>query len=156
MAKTQMLKKAIISFALAAGSVTGGLGQRAHVARELEKVAPDDLVNVIVRFRKAPGPGQHQIVRDLGGAVRRSLSSIRGGAYALPGSALESLAENPEVLSVSPDRPVHMLLDNTTAAVNAPVAWNAGLDGSGIGVAVIDSGISDHNDLLGGGASRIV
>ncbi len=49
-----------------------------------------------------------------------------------------------------------MLLDNSTAAVNAPAAWNIGLDGSNIGVAVIDSGISDHDDLQGAAGSRVV
>lgn len=41
-----------------------------------------------------------------------------------------------------------MSFDNTAATVNAP-AWSAGLDGTGISVAVIDSGISQHDDLQG-------
>ena len=38
--------------------------------------------------------------------------------------------------------------DYTNSAINASAAWNSGYDGSGIGVAVIDSGINDnHPDL---------
>jgi hypothetical protein len=49
----------------------------------------------------------------------------------------------------APDRPVQGLLNYSAAAVNAAVAWSQyGLDGSGIGVAVIDSGISNHLDLM--------
>src|SRR5436305_4861211 len=141
MTNSNIIKNIIISVTLLAGSVTASFGERARVSKELEGVDPEARVNVIVRFRRVAGPEEHQMIRDLGGSVKSSLGSIQGGAYAIPGSALHSLALNPEVLSISPDREVHMLLDNTVAAVNAPAAWNAGLDGSGIGIAVIDSGI---------------
>jgi serine protease AprX len=45
-------------------------------------------------------------------------------------------------------------LDYSTVAVNAPTAWNAGLDGTGVGVAVIDSGIYPHPDLNTAGSTR--
>jgi hypothetical protein len=45
---------------------------------------------------------------------------------------------------ISLDRPLGASLDYTAAAVGAPMAWNSGLAGSGVGVAVIDSGIYNH------------
>src|SRR3954467_11981064 len=133
MSKPIIAKKMATCFALMAGAASFALGQHAHVSSELGNVAPGNRVNVIVRFRNPVGAAQHQMVRDLGGAVGRSLASIRAGVYSVSGAALPILADNPEVLSVSPDRPVHMLLDNTTAAVNASVAWNLGWDGRGVG-----------------------
>src|SRR5215471_10245215 len=55
-------------------------------------------------------------------------------------------------------RRVSGLVDETPAAVNAPAAWSPGLDGSGVGIAIIDSGIYSHPDLNNatGTASRIV
>ena len=39
-------------------------------------------------------------------------------------------------------------LDIVTATVNAPYAWQYGWDGTGVGVAVIDSGITPKDDLM--------
>src|SRR5208283_4400172 len=44
------------------------------------------------------------------------------------------------------DHGLRGMLNNGAPAVNAPYAWSQGLDGSGIAVAVIDSGIQDTAD----------
>jgi len=67
-----------------------------------------------------------------------------------PASSLQALAADPNVLYISPDRPLTAKLDNSTAAVNASAVWRAGYNGSGIGVAVLDSGINP--DVNFGGA----
>jgi serine protease AprX len=48
---------------------------------------------------------------------------------------------------ISLDRQSRRRLDYTADAVNAPLAWSAGLDGTGVGIAIIDSGIYSHPDL---------
>src|SRR6202011_5806976 len=47
---------------------------------------------------------------------------------------------------------------NPAPAVNAFAAWQSGYTGAGIGIALIDSGVSSHPDLSGGpwGSSRVV
>jgi serine protease AprX len=111
---------------------------------------------VIVQFRQVPTARHHQKVLDRGGKLRRELGRFRGAAYSMPASALASLAADPEVVYISPDRPVHAsstvapVLDYHTDAINAPAAWAQGLDGTGIGVAVIDSGIANVSDLNAG------
>src|SRR5207244_6794026 len=67
--------------------------------------------------------------------------------------SLDALADDPDVVYISPDRRLSGSLDNTAAAVNAKVAWQSGWDGTGIGVAVIDSGITYHSDLYNTGGS---
>jgi hypothetical protein len=118
------------------------------------KFAPDVKLNgqgatqqYIVTFNHAPTASYHNKVLSRGGKLNRELRAVRGGVYNIPVNQLASLASDPTVVHISPDRPVKVMLDNTTAAVNAAVAWQSNLDGSGIGVAVIDSGISDHPDL---------
>lgn len=44
---------------------------------------------------------------------------------------------------------VNPLLNSAAATVKAPQLWEAGLSGSGIGVAVIDTGVATHQDLEG-------
>jgi serine protease AprX len=67
------------------------------------------------------------------------------------------LANNPKVAYISSDRPFQAMLDYTATAVDAPLAWQAGFDGTGVGIAIIDSGIFNHPDLKdASGNSRIV
>ncbi len=133
------------------------MAQKVHMSRDLMKAQWTNAnVDVIVQYKHRPTTAQHRRVANFGGRFRKQLGLINAGSYSVPAGNLEALAADPEITSIAPDRKVHMLLDNTAAAVNAAAAWSYGLDGSGIGVAVIDSGISEHGDLQGANGSRIV
>ncbi|NGY59789.1 S8 family peptidase [Lentzea sp. NEAU-D13] len=48
------------------------------------------------------------------------------------------------------DRPIRITLDQTTKQVGAPAAWAQGLNGTGVTVAVVDTGIDpNHPDVAG-------
>src|SRR2546429_6009488 len=76
---------------------------------------------------------------------------INGGLYSVPANRLEHLSRNPNISYISQDRPLASLLNNTAPAVNANIAWSQGWDGTGIGVAVIDSGVSQDKEFSGFG-----
>jgi serine protease AprX len=85
----------------------------------------------------------------VGGRSMRSLPLIGGIAVDLPNAAIGILAQSPSVGHLSLDRAIVGAVDHTGAAVGAPfVRQELGVDGSGVGVAVIDSGITSwHDDL---------
>src|SRR5215469_6915411 len=121
-------------------------------------------VDVIIQFNQTPTDVHHQKVQSKGGVLKTKLDFIKGAHYSVPIESVDALADDPDVAYISPDRPLNGLLDNTAAAVHANVAWQSGWDGTGIGVAVIDSGISTNisssADLYssggGGGKLRII
>lgn len=146
-----LLPLALILFDCAAFAATPKLSS------DLVGISQNGQVDVIVQYRHAPTPQLHQKVVQRGGVFQQEFGFINGGAYRVTASALAELESDPEVVYISPDRALHgtaisspsPMLDYHTDTANAPAAWARGLDGSGIGVAVIDSGIADMPDLHG-------
>src|SRR5437899_11439847 len=135
-------------------------GHKRKVSQDLEalKSGPSgSTVDVIIQFNQAPTDAHHQRVQDKGGVLKRNLDVIKGAHYSVPVESLDALADDPDVVYISPDRPVRGALDTTVATVNGGYAQTLGLNGAGVGVAVIDSGISDIPDLHNSsGSSKVV
>jgi serine protease AprX len=114
--------------------------------------------DVIIQF-KTPGggPAFNKAIAN-GALLRKVLSGINAGAFSkVPPILLKLLALDPNIKFISPDRPVKATMDNVAPTVGADIARSYGYDGTGIGVAVIDSGISAHDDLRNAnGVMRVV
>ena len=113
---------------------------------------------VIIRAAEgASAQSVSTLVRVAGGASGRDLPIIGGRVAELPNAALMALAGHPLVAQVSQDRPIVGAMERTGATVGATVVRSEmGYDGTGVGVAVIDSGATAlHDDLVEGGGSRI-
>ena len=121
-----------------------GFAANPKIARELEHFPSDTPIDVIVQYRQEPTARQHAKIRNNhGGELRHHLGVIRAGAYSgIQRRYLEQIANDPDVENISADNAVFGSLDNTAGAVGAQAAWSKGLFGSGIGVAVIDSGVA--------------
>ena len=128
---------------------TAGLAFARHpkISADLDGLPPDKTVDVIIQYKHVPSEAHHQRVRGRGGLHKRSLDVIRGSLYSVPAGAMEELAADPDVAFISPDREVRGALDLTAAAVNAGAAATYKLDGTGIGIAVLDSGVNYADDL---------
>ena len=89
----------------------------------------------------------------VGGRLVRSLPIVNGAAIDLPNVSLPTLAGSPLVSHLSMDRVVAGAMERTGATIGATaVRQQLGYDGAGVGVAVIDSGITPwHDDLIGRG-----
>lgn len=125
-----------------------------------EHATSKSLVTVIVQFRQMPDTTALAGMQSRGAAMRNRLHSIRAVTMRVPVSMLAELESNPNVAYVTPDRPVSLTATNEdyTTAVEADVAAaQFAQDGTGVGVAIIDSGVADHPDLHNAaGASRVV
>jgi hypothetical protein len=97
-------------------------------------------------------------IANAGGRAGRNLSIINARVAEAPNTALAALANSPVVVRVSLDRPVFGSLERTSATVGATaVRQNLGLDGFGINIAIIDSGVGLlHDDLAGPRGPRVL
>ena len=105
-------------------------------------------------------PGQELSGGDVKKAAKlgRKLRLVSGQVVEIPNALLHKLAERSEVLSVHHDRPTGGEMNRTAVVVGArAVQAEYGYGGEGVGVAVIDSGITNyHDDLTYGGSSPAV
>ena len=119
-------------------------------------VNPDGTVSVIIQFN--PG-AVHGNALKFASRLHRHLNVVNGEAVDIPVKVLDKLLQHPDVAYVTPDRKNKPMWDDAPPPVNAPQARQSfGVDGSGIGIAVIDSGVYPHEDLMTAdmSSSRIV
>jgi serine protease AprX len=125
--------------AAASGSLDAVLAARAQDPRGVSRVI----------VRTADGGDAIAAIRAVGGLPGRHLGGL-GQVATVPDSALSKLAARRDVLEVALDRPVAGSVERTGAAVGTDwVTEQLGFDGSGVGVAIIDSGVANWHDDLG-------
>lgn len=132
------------TFASAQGRLDAALASRA--------LTPVGESRVIVRT--VDGARADAAIRAVGGRPGRFLQGLGAQVALVPDSALEKLAARLEVVDISLDRPVTGTFDGIASGVSAGAATvrrHLGLDGKGIGVAIIDSGVVNWHDDLGDG-----
>jgi serine protease AprX len=112
---------------------------------------PSGESRVIVVGDDGSMPSVATAVLSAGGTVQRTLPSIGGYVVDLPNPAIDALASDSSVRRIALDRVVSATMERTGATIGATaVREDLGYDGTGIGVAVIDSGITGwHDDLTG-------
>jgi serine protease AprX len=115
--------------------------------------APAGHSRVIIRHDPAQDLGP--VIRAIGATPGPRLPLLDAQVADVPDTSLAALAASPGVRHVSLDRPVHGTLERSAIAVGAVWARQRfSVDGRGIGIAIIDSGVTSwHNDL---GAERVV
>jgi serine protease AprX len=129
------------------------------VAQTSSKLSPDLQVatsssssgnlQVVVQYYTPPTQSDLNLL-GLVGSLLNQLPLVNAIVEILPISGILNLASQPNVKYISLDRSVGGSLSNAAPAVNAPYAWSHGYTGSGVGVAVVDSGIDNVPDLYGG------
>ncbi len=126
------------------------------IAPDLRGLAPLTLVDAIIQFTAPPSLAKAAAMSGLGGNVKTLFEVIPAVAVTLPAGVLELVALDQDVVYISLDRSVAQSLDYAEPTINALTAFQNGYDGTGVGVAIIDSGVGAHPDLNDSkGVSRV-
>jgi serine protease AprX len=130
--------------------------------RDFRAQHPHNAVQVIVQSRRAADA--LQAVRQVGGRQTTALPRIGGLAASISADQLDRLAGQPGITHIALDPPMHAVFDKPDTAsgpasvvppsVGAPTAWVSGANGSGVAIAVLDSGVQPHRSL--GSPSRLL
>jgi len=110
-------------------------------------------VNVFIGFTQTPGASEQALVRAFGGEISYSYHLVPAIAASVPEAAVKGLLNNPRVAYVEVDGTVYAIdaeLDNTWGVkrIGSGTVHDSGNIGTGVRVAIIDSGIDyTHPDL---------
>lgn len=104
---------------------------------------------LVVRYDQQPELFDDELVNDLGGTVVRSFDHLEMRAVRLPVSSLESLASDSNVdwLSIDDEMSATSVSSRLTANLPGSGSANQGYAGLNVGIAVLDTGVSNHTDL---------
>ncbi len=121
-----------------------------------------DLVRVIIQTKGRPSAAHAEAVVSRGGAKGRAFEMLDVMTALVPRGSLASLSAREDVAYISPDRKVAGAMAVTRETTGAALAQaglpNApGVTGKGVGIAIVDSGIStSHPDFQSrNGKSRV-
>jgi serine protease AprX len=149
-----MARRAFLVLALLAALASPGLASAHGGDQKLDSVlrarahAPRGAASRVIIQTEGGAPAD-ALIRALHGKAGRRLSGVLGQVAVIPDFELDALAAHPLVHAVSLDRRVIGTMERTGAAIGATWArQNLGVDGTGVNVAIIDSGVASwHDDL---------
>ena len=153
--------------------VHAGNSDHPSAERRPEKVSPllkgnkhqaDERLTVIVALSGPKSGRLNAFLNQTAIHQRRELKSLNSFSLSLPYKMVAELASFPEVLHVSSNEAVHTLghVSETTGAdagqAAAVAAGRGSIDGAGIGIAILDSGIDVNHAQFSasGGGSRVI
>jgi len=130
--------------------------------KALDQTSPEDRIRTIVQVRDPGSADLKQLLKRHGIRVHKNLKNLQMLDVELPEGALRELADSEDVQFISADKGVAALghLATTTGAEAVRSQTDATghrytLDGSGIGIAVLDSGMDkDHKALKDDGGIK--
>lgn len=114
---------------------------------------PDDEQRVIIRYQRGFDKTTTARFTD-----KKDLGGLRVQAFTAKTKDVASLLDDDHIALLELDQPITVMSETIPWGVNktlAPTAWNT-TTGTGITVAVLDTGIGPHNDLTIAGGTSVV
>ncbi|KNF07588.1 peptidase S8/S53 family protein [Gottschalkia purinilytica] len=105
-------------------------------------------IPVIICVKDNDSDTLSSMVFGMSGKVRHHLPLVGGIACHLSLDAINRLSRHPNIEYICFDSKVFALLDIASPSVGAPISYERGYTGKGVTVAVIDTGVAPHADLV--------
>src|SRR6266568_1555832 len=134
-------------------------GQSSKISRDLANLPSSKVVNAVIQYYTQPTSTDINAAKSAGATNGKALGLVKGYKWTISQGSVQSLlSKDPNIKYVSLDRPLKGAMNYAASAVGADLARSLGYDGSGVGVAVIDSGVNAAADLgvPGSKSSRLV
>jgi serine protease AprX len=148
-----MRSRLLLGFLILASVISSA--QSMKLAPELGQTSGNQTVSLTVQYKPPMSSALLRVVISTSSSAVR-LGIINAVKVTVPASSLATLAADPSVTCVSPDRTIRGHLNNAAPAIQANYAWRVGLNGTSIGIVVLGSGSHEVNDVdMAGGVSRI-
>lgn len=111
--------------------------------------APEEHVHLIVRAGALDREVVAQCAHRKDYSVRQHIRMIDAFSLRIPSGQVEALGEEDWVEHLELDKKVYALLDTSVPQIGVPDLWASGASGSGVILAVVDTGIDrEHPDLV--------
>jgi serine protease AprX len=143
---------ALLMPGLAGAEAREDRGHRARMAGDLVSHATNATQGTTDVILRGSPDDIYALATKHGLQVKKTLRS--GAVVSMSAAQLTAVSTDPSVDALAADRPVHPTMAVTVEATGVDQVWR-GLDklgrytGQGVGVAVIDSGVTEHSDLRG-------
>src|SRR5216684_3436196 len=122
--------------------------QSSRLSRDLQALPSDASVSVVVQYYNPPTAIDLYAAKGAGAGNGKDLGLVKAYRWTLSRGQLSSLiSKDSNVKYISLDRSLQGAMNNAVPAVGADIAHSMGYDGTGVGVAVIDSGVNNVFDL---------
>lgn len=105
-------------------------------------------IPVIISMKNNDNRKLSSMVFGLSSGTRKELPIVNGLACSLSTDSINRLRRHPDVDYISFDSKVFALLDIANTTVGSSVPHSEGYSGKGVTVAVVDTGIYKHPDLI--------
>src|SRR5713101_1038454 len=134
-------------------------GQSSKMSKDLQALPSGTTVNVVVQYYNPPTNTDANAAKGLGASNGKAIGLVKGYRWTMSQGNVPSLiSKDSNIKYISLDRPLKGAMNYAVPTVGADIARSLGYDGTGVGVAVIDSGVNPVADLgvSGSKASRVV
>ncbi len=137
---------------LVALTASWSAAQSSKLSRDLQALPSNAAVRVLVQYYNQPTSTDLNVAKGLGASNGKGLRVVKGYRWTMSPRQLSNLiSKDSNIKYISLNRSLQGAMNNAVPAVGADIAHSLGYDGTGVGVAVIDSGVNPVWDLTQAG-----